>query len=71
MASPAPDIDEFLANLPPDVQAVLQQLRETIRHAAPEAEDRFGYGVPAFYYKKRPLVSYAAGKIHCAFYVQS
>ena len=71
MTSPAPDVDEFLAKLPPEVQAVLQQLRETIRRAAPDAEERIGYGVPAFYYKKRPLVSYAAGKNHCAFYVQS
>ena len=71
MVSPAPDVDEFLAKLPHDVQTALQQLRETIRRAAPEAEERIGYGVPAFYYKKRPLVSYAAGKNHCAFYVQS
>ena len=71
MASPAPDVDEFLAQLPPDVRAVLQQLRETIRRAAPEAEERIGYGVPAFYYNKRPLVSYAAVKNHCSFYVQS
>jgi uncharacterized protein YdhG (YjbR/CyaY superfamily) len=71
MPSPAPDVDAFLAKLPPDVQAVLQQLRETIKTAAPESEERIGYGVPAFYYKKRPLVSYAAAKNHCAFYVQS
>ena len=70
MTSPA-DVDEFLANLPDDARGALQQLRETIRRAAPDAEERIGYGVPAFYYKKRPLVSYAAGKNHCAFYVQS
>lgn len=71
MPSPAPDVDDFLANLPDDVRTALQQLRETIRRAAPNAEERIGYGVPAFYYKKRPLVSYAAGKNHCSFYVQS
>lgn len=71
MPTPAPDVDAFLANLPDDARTALQQLRETIRRAAPDAEERIGYGVPAFYYKKRPLVSYAAGKNHCAFYVQS
>jgi uncharacterized protein YdhG (YjbR/CyaY superfamily) len=71
MPSPAPDVDEFLDKLSDDVRGALQQLRETIRRAAPEAEERVGYGVPAFYYKKRPLVSYGAGKNHCAFYVQS
>lgn len=71
MTGPSPDVDEFLANLPDDERAALQKLREIIRGAAPEAEERIGYGVPAFYYKKRPLVSYGAGKNHCAFYVQS
>ena len=71
MPSTAPEVDEFLAKLPDDQRDPLQKLRETIRLAAPEAEERIGYGVPAFYYKKRPLVSYAAGKNHCAFYVQS
>ena len=71
MPSPAPDVDEFLAKLPDDVRGALQLLRETIRLAAPEAEERVSYGVPAFSYKKRPLVSYGAGKNHCAFYVQS
>jgi uncharacterized protein YdhG (YjbR/CyaY superfamily) len=70
MTSPA-DVDQFLAHLPDDVRVALQQLRETIKRAAPDAEERIGYGVPAFYYKNRPLVSYAAGKNHCAFYVQS
>ena len=30
-----------------------------------------GYGVPAFRYRGRPLVSFGAGKAHCSFYVQS
>ena len=30
-----------------------------------------GYGVPAFKYRSRPLVSFGAGKQHCSFYVQS
>ena len=71
MSSPAPEVDDFLAQLAPDVRDALQELRETIRSAAPDAEERIGYGVPAFYYKKRPLVSYGAAKDHCAFYVQS
>jgi uncharacterized protein YdhG (YjbR/CyaY superfamily) len=71
MTTPPPDVHKFLATLPEEVRTALLQLRETIRASAPEAEERIGYGVPAFYYKKRPLVSYAAGKNHCSFYVQS
>jgi len=71
MTTPPAEVENFLNGLPEDVRAALIQLRETISAAAPEAEERIGYGTPAFYYKKRPLVSYGAAKNHCAFYVQS
>ena len=71
MTAPSLEVDEFLAALPERERDALQRLRETIRAAAPDATERIGYGVPAFYYKGRPLVSYGAGKSHCAFYVQS
>jgi uncharacterized protein YdhG (YjbR/CyaY superfamily) len=71
LTAPSLEVDEFLAALPERERDVLQSLRETIRAAAPDATERIGYGVPAFYYKGRPLVSYGAGKSHCALYVQS
>jgi uncharacterized protein YdhG (YjbR/CyaY superfamily) len=71
LTAPSQDVDEFLAALPEKDRDVLQSLRATIRAAAPDAVERIGYGVPAFYYKERPLVSYGAGKNHCSFYVQS
>ncbi len=71
MTTPPPDVVNFLNDLPEDIRAALLALREMIGAAAPEAEERIGYGTPAFYYKKRPLVSYGAAKNHCAFYVQS
>lgn len=61
----------MLAALPDETRAALEQLRETIRAAAPEAVEAIAYGVPAFRYRGRPLVSFGAGKEHCAFYVQS
>jgi len=71
VTSPSPDVDQFLAAIPERERSVLQELRETIRAVAPEATERIGYGIPAFYYRGRPLVSYGAGKSHCALYVQS
>jgi uncharacterized protein YdhG (YjbR/CyaY superfamily) len=71
LTAPSHDVDAFLAALPERERDVLQSLRETIRAAAPDATERIGYGVPAFYYEGRPLVSFGAGKSHCAFYVQS
>ena len=67
----APDVDSFLAALPAEVRATLEKLRQTIKAAVPDAVESIGYGVPAFKYKGRPLVSFGAGKNHCAFYVQS
>jgi len=65
------DIDEFLAGLPEETRSALEGLRRTIAKAAPEAVEVISYGVPAFKYRGRPLVSFGAGKQHCAFYVQS
>ena len=69
--SPASEIDAFLARLPPEARAALEELRRTIAAAAPDAVEGIGYGVPAFKYRGRPLVSFGAGKSHCSFYVQS
>jgi uncharacterized protein YdhG (YjbR/CyaY superfamily) len=66
-----PEIDAFLARLAPDTRAALEELRATIAAAAPGAVEAIAYGVPAFRYRGRPLVSFGAGKGHCAFYVQS
>jgi uncharacterized protein YdhG (YjbR/CyaY superfamily) len=69
--SRSPEIDAFLATLPADVRDALEGLRRTIAAAAPDAVEAIAYGVPAFRYRGRPLVSFGAGKGHCAFYVQS
>lgn len=66
----AEDVDAYLAGLPEDQRAALQQLRETIRGVAPDATEGLSYGVPAFKQRKM-LVSFGAAKSHCAFYVQS
>jgi uncharacterized protein YdhG (YjbR/CyaY superfamily) len=65
------DVDAFLAALPLEIRAALENLRRAIRAAAPGAEESISYGVPAFKYRGRPLVSFGAAKSHCSFYVQS
>jgi len=64
-------IDGILAALPADQRAALQHLRETIAALASDAVEAMSYGAPAFRYRDHPLVSYAAAKAHCAFYVMS
>jgi uncharacterized protein YdhG (YjbR/CyaY superfamily) len=68
------EIDDFLAGLPADVRTALDTLRVMIATAAPEAIEAISYGVPAFKYRGRPLVSLSAGRTPkrvCSFYVQS
>jgi uncharacterized protein YdhG (YjbR/CyaY superfamily) len=65
------EIDIFLAGLAQEMREALERLRRIIATAAPDAVEGIGYGVPAFKYRGRPLVSFGAGKSHCSFYVQS
>jgi uncharacterized protein YdhG (YjbR/CyaY superfamily) len=64
-------IDEMLAALPAEQRAVLQALREVIAAAAPGATEAISYGMPAFRYHRRALVSYSAFKAHCSFFPMS
>lgn len=67
-ASAAPQtIDEYIAQFPPDVQAVLDKMRETIRKAAPKAEEKINYQMPTFVLHGN-LVHFAAYKTHIGFY---
>jgi len=65
------EIDARLAALPADQRAALQALRTAIAAAAPEAEEAISYGMPAFRYHGRSLVSYAAFTAHCSFFPMS
>ena len=60
-------IDQYIANFPKEMQAVLQEIRATIRKAAPEAVEKIGYGIPTFFLKGN-LVHFAGFKTHYGFY---
>lgn len=63
-------IDEYLAALPDDQRAALQKLRQTIKAAAPKAEECISYQLCAFK-QNGPLVAFGATPKHCAFYLLS
>lgn len=65
--SRASTIDEYIAQHPEDVQRILNQVREVIREAAPQATERISYGMPCFYLNGN-LVYFAAAKNHIGFY---
>jgi uncharacterized protein YdhG (YjbR/CyaY superfamily) len=58
------DVDEYMAQLPDDRRAVMEQLRSTIRSAAPHATEAISYNMPAFRLGGRFLVSYEAFTRH-------
>jgi len=60
-------IDTFIAGFPRDIQITLEQLRLTIRKAAPEAEETICYGIPTFTFHGN-LVHFSAFKNHIGFY---
>ncbi len=62
------NIDEYIAGFPEEVQQILQQVRATIKKAAPEAEETISYAIPTFRLNKTNLVHFAAFKSHIGFY---
>ena len=46
-AAPA-SVDDYIATFPAGVQKRLQSIRRAIRKAAPEAEEKISYRIPAF-----------------------
>jgi len=60
-------IDDYIADFPPDVQAILDKLRATIRKAAPDAEEAMKYRLPTFVLHGN-LVHFGAFKKHIGFY---
>jgi len=66
----ATTIDEYLAALSDDKRAALEKLRQTIRRAAPGAEEVISYRLPAFRLNGM-LVAFGATANHCAFFPMS
>jgi len=60
-------IDDYLAICPADIREILIGLRAAIRKAAPQAEEKISYQMPAFF-QKGDLVYFAALKNHIGFY---
>ena len=63
----ATNIDEYISGFPEEIQILLEQVRATIKQAAPEAEEAIKYAMPTFVLNGN-LVHFAAFKNHIGFY---
>lgn len=62
------EIESYIQQFPGNVQEILRRIRKLIQDNAPEAEESFAYGMPAYKINKKPLVYFAAFKNHIGFY---
>ena len=67
LSSKPKSIDEYISGLPDDIRKILEEVRVTIRKAAPEAEEAIRYDIPTFILNGN-LVHFAAFKNHIGFY---
>jgi uncharacterized protein YdhG (YjbR/CyaY superfamily) len=61
------DFNDYIAGFPPKVRTLLRKVRATIRKAAPGAEEKISYRIPAFALHGN-IAYFAAFKNHIGFY---
>ncbi len=64
------NVDDYLALQPAETRTKLEKMRQTIKAAAPGAEEVISYGMPAYKYQGI-LVYFAGYKNHIGFYPAS
>jgi len=57
------EIENYIKQFPENIQEILQNIRKLIKLTAPNADESFAYGMPAYKTNKKPLVYFAAFKI--------
>ncbi len=70
MAAPT-SVEDYLAAFPEERRAALEELRQTIKAAAPGATETIAYEMPAFRTHGQFLVSYGAFKNHYSLFPAS
>jgi len=66
--SNATTIDEYIAEFPPETQAVLNEMRSLISGLAPDATETISYAIPTFDMNGKHLVHFAGYQHHVGFY---
>ena len=61
-------MDEYIGTFPKDVQNILEEVRRTIKAAAPKAEEKISYNMPTFMLNGKYLIYFAGWKHHISLY---
>ncbi len=64
----AATVDEYLAGLPDDARARVQEVRRVVHQVVPDAGETISYAMPTFTLDGQPLVHVAAWKRHVGVY---
>ncbi len=62
------EVETYIKQFPDSVQEILRSIRKLIKDNAPDSEELFAYGMPAYKTNRKPLVYFAAYKNHIGFY---
>ena len=58
------DVDAYIAGVEPNMRTELERIRALVKKTTPDAVESVSYGMPAYKYKGKPLIYYAAFKNH-------
>jgi len=61
-------VDEYIATFPEDIQKILEEIRATIKAAAPDAKEKISYQIAAFELNGKNLIYFAGWKKHISLY---
>jgi uncharacterized protein YdhG (YjbR/CyaY superfamily) len=64
----AATVDEYLAGLPDDVRARVEEVRRVVHEVVPRAGETISYAMPTFTLDGQPLLHVAAWKEHIGLY---
>jgi uncharacterized protein YdhG (YjbR/CyaY superfamily) len=64
----ADDVNAYISGFPADVRSILENIRATIRKAAPDSEESISYGIPTFKRDGNYLIYFAGFKQHVSIY---
>lgn len=62
------EIDDYLAKISSPQKDELERVRQIVKRSCPEAEEVISYGMPAFKYRGKYLVGFAAFKNHMSLF---